>query len=266
MSESKQAPPELELQWNASLYDKECAFVWQYGEDLIKLLSPRRGERILDLGCGTGHLTSEIAAAGAYAIGIDSAASMIEQARTNYPAIDFQVANAEAFSFPDPFDAVFSNAALHWMKRPESVVECVARALRPGGRFVAEFGGRGNVREVLEAVGAALEAMGTAMPQGTNPWYFPSVAEYATLLEARGLSVVFAALFDRPTRLEGGLDGLRQWITMFGGDFLGKLPQEWQDKFYAQLENAARPKLFRDGAWFADYKRLRIVAVKETTS
>jgi len=264
MSNPKGAPPTL--QWNATLYDQQHAFVWQYGEDLVKLLAPQPGERILDLGCGTGHLTQQIAEAGARVIGIDSSPSMIEQARANFPAREFELADAEAFSFPEPFDAVFSNAALHWMKKADRVAECVSRALKTGGRFVAEFGGKGNVKEVLAAVQAALAAMGATQPQGVNPWFFPSVGEYSTLLEARGLSVVFASLFDRPTRLEDAREGMKQWLRMFGGDFLGKQPQEWQDQFCAHFEDAARPKLFRDGAWFVDYKRLRIVALKEAAS
>lgn len=264
MSEPQRAP--AELTWNAALYDQQHAFVWQYGADLLKLLAPQPGERILDLGCGTGHLTGQIAEAGAGVTGIDSSTSMIEQARANYPALRFEVANAEAFDFPEPFDAVFSNAALHWMKKADQVAECVARALKPGGRFVAEFGGKGNVKEVLAAVEAALAAMGASQPQGINPWYFPSVGEYSMLLEARGLSVVFASLFDRPTPLEDARQGMRQWLRMFGGDFLGKLPPEWQERFCAHFEDAARPKLFRDGAWFVDYRRLRIVALKEAAA
>src|SRR2546423_15463085 len=131
--------------WDPGLYDGKHAFVWQYGASLVELLQPRPGERILDLGCGTGHLTAQLAAAGANVLGIDSDAAMIEQARKAYPALHFEQRDARDFHFDEPFDAVFSNAVLHWIKEPERVIVCLRRALKPGGRFVAEFGGRGNV-------------------------------------------------------------------------------------------------------------------------
>ncbi len=240
--------------WNAALYESKHAFVWQQAAALLDLLHPRAGERILDLGCGTGHLTAQLAAAGAEVIGIDLSPAMIEQARHNHPELRFEVADARCFAFPEPFDGVLSNAALHWIPEPEAVVGCVRQALKPGGRFVAEFGGRGNIREILAALDRAAGRLGTR--HVADPWYFPSVAEYAGVLERSGLEVTYAVLFDRPTPLEGE-QGLRNWLEMFAGDFL---PTEARDRFLDTVEAEARAALYRDGTWVADYRRLRIVA------
>src|SRR5258707_4644091 len=137
--------------WNVSLYDQKHAFVFEYGKGVISLLEPKAGETILDLGCGTGHLAKSIADAGARVVGMDSSASMVEAAQTAYPDIEFLVADARNFSFPTRFDAVFSNATLHWVPEAESVVQCIARALKPGGRFVTEFGGKGNEAQITTA-------------------------------------------------------------------------------------------------------------------
>jgi trans-aconitate 2-methyltransferase len=244
-------------QWDAALYDGKHAFVWQHGAALLDLLTPRPGERILDLGCGTGHLTAQLADAGAEVVGIDSAPAMIEQARRTHPRPRFEVADARDFTFPEPFDAIVSNAVLHWVRDPERVIACVRRALRPGGRFVAELGGKGNVR----AIAAALEETARAVGCGpfVSPWYFPSLGEYAALLEQGGLDVTFATLFDRPTPLQGE-GGLRDWVAMFAGDFLNGLPVERRDEFLARVEEQARPVLYRNHTWLADYRRLRVVA------
>jgi trans-aconitate methyltransferase len=243
--------------WDARLYDDKHAFVWKHGAALVELLAPKPGERVLDLGCGTGHLTAQIAIARAEVVGIDSDPAMVAAARVAHPGIQFAAADARDFHFAEPFDAVFSNAVLHWVRPPEAVVSCVANALRSGGRFVAEFGGHGNVR-VLEA--AMLDAAQHCGANVTGPlWYFPSVGEYAGLLEAHGLGVGFAALFDRPTPLEGET-GLRNWVTMFGQAVLAAVPKERRDEFFRRAEKIARPDLFRDGVWVADYRRLRIAA------
>jgi trans-aconitate methyltransferase len=245
--------------WDATLYDASHAFVWKHGASLVELLAPRAGERILDLGCGTGHLTAQIAAAGVTVVGFDRSVEMLAKARADYPHIEFVQGDARDFSFAEPFDAVFSNATLHWVPEAGQVVARVHDALKPDGRFVAEFGGRGNVRGVIEAMHAAAAALGLRI---TEPqWYYPGVAEYAGLLEAAGLEVRFAHLFDRPTPLEGSA-GLRNWVRMFAGIVLGSVPAARHDEFLAALEAAARPTLFRDGVWSADYRRLRVVAVR----
>jgi trans-aconitate 2-methyltransferase len=250
--------------WDAALYDGKHSFVWKYGAGVIELLAPQPGERILDLGCGTGHLTAQIAAAGAEVVGIDKSPDMIDEARKSYPTLRFEVADGADFAFDAPFDAIFSNAALHWMTEPERVVVCMARALKTGGRLVAEFGGKHCMRPVIEAV---QQALGETDPsaRGTPPfWYFPSIGEYAPLLERHGLAVSTALLFDRPTPLEGGEEGLRVWLKMFANLLFDGMTEERQREMFARVEAQLRPTYFRDGAWIAPYTRLRIAATKES--
>ncbi|HEV2424619.1 MAG TPA: methyltransferase domain-containing protein [Terriglobia bacterium] len=249
--------------WNPGQYERSYSFVWKHGQDLIELLAPQSGERVLDVGCGTGQLTAEIAKRGAQVLGVDSSPDMVGQARANYPDLRFEVADAARFQSPEPFDAVFSNAALHWMTKREAVAAAIAGALKPGGRFVAELGGKGNVGRLSRAAVAVVEEL-TQAPVGDHLglWYFPSVAEYAAVLERQGLEVRYAVLFDRPTPLEGGENGLRDWLQMFLGRVTQNLPADAGTKFIARLEERLRPDLFRDGAWVIDYRRLRVVAVK----
>jgi len=249
--------------WDAQLYDARHSFVWRYGTDLVDVLAPRAGERILDVGCGTGHLTARIAAAGAEVVGIDSAPEMIRQARRSYPELRFEVADGADFSFAEPFDAVFSNAAIHWMRLPTRVVACISRALKPGGRFVAEFGGKGNVQAIVTAICDALETVGVRRGWTLNPWYFPSIGQYATVLERQRLVVTQAALFARPTPLDDGEEGLRNWLAMFAGSFLAAVPPERRADVIRDVEARLRPQLWRNGVWVADYVRLRVVAVRD---
>jgi trans-aconitate methyltransferase len=245
--------------WNTALYDNQHAFVWKYGAALIELLAPQPEERILDLGCGTGHLTAQIAAAGAQVLGIDASPEMVAEARRNHPPLRFETADARSFEFGSDFDAVFSNAVLHWVQPPEQAVRKIAAALRPGGRFVAEFGGKGNTQTIIGALLAEGARRGIA--ELVNPWYFPGIPVYAALLESHGFEVTFATLFDRWTVLEGET-GLRNWYEMFAGRLLDRFPSAERESVLATLEQQLRPALYCDGQWRADYRRLRIVATK----
>jgi trans-aconitate methyltransferase len=249
-------------QWDAAAYDSKHSFVWKYGEGIIEMLAPRRGERILDLGCGTGHLTHKIASSGAEVVGIDKSREMIEQARQNYPNITFEVADGAAFEFDDPFDAVFSNAVLHWIREPGRVVACVWRALKPGGRFVAEFGGKGNLSSIHGAIYDAIEKAGYEISREDNFRFYPTVGEYASLLERQGFRVSYAAHFDRPTLLEEGERGLENWMEVFANNFFNSVPESSRSRIIREVEDRVRPKLYYDGAWHADYRRLRVVAEK----
>lgn len=240
--------------WNPERYQSGHSYVWQYGEAPVDLLEPRAGERIVDLGCGSGQLTGRIAESGASVIGIDASPEMIAAARTNFPQIEFQIADAASFTVANPVGAVFSNAALHWMRDPNAVVASVARALKPGGRFVFEMGGNGNIRDLMDAIRAVAGEI-------EMPWYFPTVGEYASLLEVNGLEVRFAALFDRPTRVEGEA-GLEDWLKMFADPVLGNRSEPDKSRIGKAVAARMRPGSFRDGGWILDYRRLRMIALK----
>lgn len=252
-----------EMKWNSGLYDEKHSFVWKMGARVLELLAAQPGERILDVGCGTGHLTAQMAQAGALVTGIDRSPEMIRQAKEKYPDLQFQVMDAREIIFPQPFDAVFSNATLHWIREAERVIAGIARSLRPGGRFVAEFGGEGNTAQFLAAASRAWLRLGLAgaLPL---PWFYPSVGEYAGLLERHGFEVTHASLFDRQTPLEDGERGLRNWMEMFGSAFVEGLSDSQREQFNAAVESEARPTLFRDSQWVMDYRRLRIAANRVT--
>ncbi|HVC95991.1 MAG TPA: class I SAM-dependent methyltransferase [Pirellulales bacterium] len=262
MNEAGRPPAADHDTWDASLYDARHSFVSAYGEDLVGLLAPLPGETIVDLGCGTGQLTARIAESGAKVLGLDASPAMIEQARRNHPSLAFELADATRFHFPAPCDAVFSNAALHWVKPPEAAVERIEAALRPGGRFVAEFGGHGNVRQIVAAARAAVAAVSGRDPGDVNPWYFPSVGEYAALLERHSLEVRFAKLFDRPTPLEDGERGMIHFLRMFGQPCFALLPPADRERAMTDTSERLKSSLWRDGQWTADYRRIRVMAVK----
>ena len=240
-------------------YQAKHHYVTAAGADLVEVLAPQVGERVLDLGCGTGQLSAQIAAAGAEVVGIDLSAEMIEAAREQFPNLSFAVGDAREFSFAEPFDAVFSNAALHWVKPPEEALACIASCMGPGGRFVAELGGARNIATISRALIDQLAAR-DFHPQ--SPWYFPRLGEYAQLVEQVGLRVTYASHFPRPTPLEGE-SGLRDWMEIFAEALTADVPTSMREELWDAVEGAVRPSLYGDGGWHADYWRLRVVAYKE---
>ena len=248
--------------WNAELYQSTHAFVWQFGRDLLAMLLPKSGERILDVGCGTGQLTSEIAKSGAQVVGLDQSAEMIAAARENYPELQCVVADIATTQYDSEFDAVFSNAALHWVRNQEGALTAMAQALKPEGRLVFEMGGSGNIRQLWNAMAQAMSEMDVEYREDMTPRYYPSIGEYAPKLEARGLQVTFAVLFARPTPLDGGGRGLRNWLNMFANPTSKLMSPEQHEQFIRRVEDLARPTLFQNGEWTLDYKRLRMIAVK----
>ncbi len=245
--------------WNPNLYQNNHDFVWQYGESLLELLQPQPGERILDLGCGTGQLTAKIAEAGAAVVGMDADNAMIAEARRNYPTLQFLVGDARNFLVEQPYKAIFSNAALHWVQPPEMAIASMFQALQSEGRLVAEFGGKGNVQKITEALFSTLEQKGY---RGENPWYFPSIGEYTTLLEQQGWIVTYAGLFDRPTVLKSGVAGLSNWLKMFGKGIFTSLTPAQREAVIQSVEAQVRSSLWQEDHWIADYRRLRIIAYK----
>ncbi|WP_337100470.1 class I SAM-dependent methyltransferase [Paenibacillus sp. YIM B09110] len=248
--------------WQSDHYDSKLGFVSEFGKDVVRLLNPIKDERIFDLGCGTGDLAHEISQAGARVTGMDLSAPMIEQAQRKYPHIQFMVGDGERFTADAKYDAVFSNAALHWMKNPQSVLAGVWNSLKPGGRFVAEFGGKGNVDAIVQAIGEVLREDYGIDAGKLNPWYFPSIAEYSMLLEQQGFRVTYAIHFDRPTRIKDNEQGLNHWLRGFADSFFTALGEAERDAVCSKIAVKARNDLFHDGSWYADYKRLRVMAVK----
>lgn len=248
--------------WNAQTYDACFSFVTESGNELVDELRPQAHERVLDLGCGTGALTARIAARCREAVGIDNSRDMIAKARREHPALRFVEGDAAQMVFDEPFDAVFSNAALHWMQPPELVVERMAASLAKGGRFVAELGGQGNVQALVSGLYLAFEGNGLEAPADRNPWYYPSIGEYASLLERNGFDVTYARLFDRPTPLAGGERGLTAWYEMFATPFFEGVPAAPKRDILAYAAFVLRDSLFINGVWYADYRRLRVHARK----
>ncbi len=246
--------------WNPELYEARHAFVWNLAQGLLELLHPVKGERILDLGCGTGQLTNEIAQSGAEVLGLDASPEMIGQARQNYPGLRFVLQDAGDMQYEGEFDAIFSNAALHWMLDAPRVAAAMARALKRGGRLVAEMGGKGNIGQIEAALHQVLPKFHAGNLPASKT-YFPSIGEYATILENAGLEVRTAQLFERPTPLQGE-QGMADWLRQFPSYYFEGLGGKEREQAVAEVVECLRENLYRDGQWSADYKRLRVTAAK----
>lgn len=253
---------QLNHTWNAGLYNDKHAFVYDYGKGLIELLGPQANERILDLGCGAGQLTHEIAGFGCDVLGVDNSPEMIEKAQSLYPNLNFQVGDAATFKTDEKFDAIFSNAALHWVTDYENAAKCMFHNLKQGGRLVAEFGGQGNIETIISAVREGLLTNGFAEQAQRQLWYFPSVSEYSWVLEKACFQVTYAQWYERPTELVDEDTGLQDWIRMFALPFFEGVEAEKVKTIIAEVEQKVKPTLFKEGKWFADYKRIRVVAQK----
>ena len=244
-------------QWLPSKYQHNANFVSELGLPLVELLNPQAGEKILDLGCGDGTLMMKLQQLGCEVKGVDSSSDMITAAQNL--GLSAQVMDGEKLTFTNEFDAVFSNAALHWMVNPDAVIAGVYTAIKDKGRFVAELGGIGNVETVVNAIDICLEKRGINF-KSLNPWYFPSVEDYQTRLEKGGFTVQEITLFERPTKLPQGIQG---WLEMFAQQFTNHLPENDRPLFIQEVTDICKPKLCdRDGIWWADYVRLRFLATK----
>ncbi len=253
------------MKWNAELYDQKHDFVFKYGENVLDLLEPKPGEYILDLGCGSGYLTNAIREEGAEVLGVDSSAEMIAKAKQNYPQTEFEVRNATDLGFDASFNAIFSNAVLHWIKAEDQpkMMNAVFTALKPGGRFVAEMGGKGNVGLMISTLRKVLIQFSYQQQAEMEYLFFPSVGEYTSMLEKAGFRVVYATHFDRETLLQDQAEGVKKWITMFASDFFIGIKEAHQPEILQELTQQLQPYYDRNGEWYADYKRLRFIAIKE---
>jgi SAM-dependent methyltransferase len=243
--------------WDAEAYGQNGAFVHELAGGVLEWLAARPGERILDLGCGDGQLTLRVAAAGAEVTGVDASPQMAAAARAR--GVDVVEGNAELLPFADrAFDAVFSNAVLHWVRDHDAMLAQVRRVLKPGGRFAAEMGGHGNVAAIRVALRAVLARHGCGgLEDGVN--YYPTTDAYTQRLERHGFRVERMALIPRPTPLtESGMAG---WLRTFRGGVLGALPESMRETVVDETIALLAPAL-RDeaGNWIADYVRLRFMA------
>jgi len=243
--------------WSAERYAETAHFVPALGAPVLELLAPSPGEHILDLGCGDGVLTQEIVAAGATVIAVDAGPDMVAAARAR--GIDARVMDGQRLTFGGEFDAVFSNAALHWMRDQEAVLAGVRRALKPGGRFVAEMGGHNNTAAIIVALSAVLARRGLDAHR-LNPWYFPSAEAYRKKLEQVHFTVEEIAIIPRPTFLPTGIEA---WLDTFAEDFFLPLPEADRSQARAEVADLLRPVLMDEtGSWIADYVRLRFRAIR----
>jgi SAM-dependent methyltransferase len=245
--------------WSATSYAANAHFVPALGQPVLDLLQPRPGERILDLGCGDGVLTEKLVALGARVVGIDNSPHMIAAARQR--GIDAIVMDARNLAFENEFDAVFSNAALHWIKDdPEAPIACAFRALRIGGRFVGELGGHACVGAITVALVSTLERRGVKDAASWIPWYFPTVDDYELRLRRAGFVPQSVQLIPRPTPLPTGMRG---WLDTFANPFSAALPHEQRCGFLDEVAALLKPILCdANGRWTADYTRLRFAATK----
>ena len=246
--------------WNPEQYARNARFVSDLGAPVLELLAPQPGERILDLGCGDGVLTARVQALGCDVLGVDASAAQVEA--TKKLGVPAQTIDGENLPFENEFEAVFSNAALHWMRNnPDAVIAGVHESLRPGGRFVAEMGGARCVEKIRTALIAALNRRNID-GKSADPWYFPTVEDYSARLTRGGFSIDYIALIPRPTSLPGDVTA---WLQVFAQNFTDKLPPSERDAYLAEVQETLRPQLCdENGKWTADYTRLRFKATKSS--
>ncbi len=247
----------LATSWIPEIYAQNAHFVSDLGEPLLRLLDPKPGELIVDLGCGDGALTDKIVSFGPIVYGADSSLAQIQAAKKR--GLRVLVMDGHHFCLKQSFHAVFTNAALHWMKEPARVLDGIRHSLRAGGRCVGEFGGEGNVKTIRAALHAGLRRR-RIEPLAIDPWYYPSVQDYERLLKATGFEVTYIELIPRPTRLPGDILG---WLEVFAQPFVNSVAFAERDEFLAEVRDDLKKNLAdAEGSWIADYVRLRFKAVK----
>lgn len=249
----------LRMKWNPELYEEKHHFVPEYGRGLLAYLPEQTDLSILDLGCGTGLLTRILAEKGHRVVGIDNSAEMIGKARALYPHISFETFDALDLPWSNRFDVVFSNAVFHWIREPRLLLQNVWKTLKPGGRLICEFGAAGNVGRIRRAMEEAMERRGFTYE---NPFFFPSEQEYRSLLGDEGFMIEHCAIFDRPTPLNDGAEGMRHWIRQFFAGELRRLEEREQAELLDEMDASLKEELWDGAQWVADYRRLRVSAVK----
>ncbi len=242
--------------WNPTSYNKHTAFVSQLALPVVDLLDPQKGEKILDIGCGEGTLAVEIERSGAKVIGVDMSAEMIEQCQAK--GIEAYVGSVTNLPYEEAFDSVFSNATLHWVKDAQTAIQNMAKALKPNGRFVCEFGAKGNVHSVVSAMEKVFEKH-PEFGAFENPWYFPSMEEYRTLLESEGFSIEYIEIIPRPTPM----DDIVNWLDIFANGVTKHLSKKQFETFKEECRAILKESIYsEEQGWMLDYKRLRVRVVK----
>ena len=251
----------MNIKWDANKYTADFSFVHQYGNSVIELIDADKGSSVLDLGCGNGALTKALQDKGYLVKGLDASGDLLDIAKEKYPAIDFIQGDAADFTLSEPVDVVFSNAVLHWINkdRQQNMLKCVYNALKSNGQFVFEFGGHRNNQKIHRALAAIFGEYGYCYEM---PFYFPTIGEYAALLENVGFEVQYAVLFDRLTELKGD-NGLKDWINMFiKTPFSVVKTEQEKEVIVDKAVEALRGDLSMNGKWYADYVRIRMKAAR----
>lgn len=251
----------MNIKWDANKYSSDFSFVHQYGNSLINLIDGDDCGKVLDLGCGNGALSKVMHDKGYHVIGIDASKDLLDIAKKNYPDIQFIKADATNFSLKEPIDIVFSNAVFHWINKEhqQDMLKCVQEVLKENGQFVFEFGGYGNNRLIHRALE---ETFSKHKYIYEMPFYFPTISEYATLLENTGFRVTYAVLFDRMTELKGE-NGLKDWINMFvKTPFSVVKNEDEKNMIIDEAVSDLKESLYKDGKWYADYVRIRMKAIR----
>ncbi|MGN0163281.1 MAG: class I SAM-dependent methyltransferase [Candidatus Ornithomonoglobus sp.] len=252
----------MNIKWDSNNYKEQFSFVPQYGEEVTKLITKEKDSFVVDLGCGNGTLTEKLYNEGYRVIGVDASADMLALAKKEYPEIKFIQDNALSFKLKDKADVIFSNAVFHWIDKAdqEKLIENISENLKTGGELVCEFGGYGCAESVHSALEKSFNDRNLIYPR---TFYFPTIGEYAPLLEKHGLRVEYAVLFDRPTPQQSE-DGLTEWINMFVTKPFENMDLNIKNEILKDTVNCLRDKLCIGGKWYIDYVRIRLRARKTT--
>ena len=251
----------MNITWNAADYEENFSFVHRYGENVLEMVENGNGGLAVDLGCGTGPLTPGLKEKGYRVLGIDESAQMVEAARAAHPELTFIQGNALNFSLEEKADVIFSNAVFHWIDGAcqEELAQNLAAQIKPGGMLVTEFGGKGCAEAIHSTLEKCYSERGLKYPR---VFYFPTVGEYASVLEKAGFRIAFASLFDRPTP-QNTQDGLKDWIRMFVKKPFEGMEETLKSEILKEAEDKLRSRLYIDGKWYIDYVRIRVKAVRE---
>jgi len=251
------------MKWNSNLYDNKHSFVAEYGKNMLNLVNMRKDQKILDLGCGTGLLTNELAKNGATVIGTDLSKDMIIKAKFTYSNLIFQVEDATNLPFKNDFDTIFSNAVFHWIPNQEKLLHSVYNSLKDNGTLICEFGAKNNIRKIQNAFQNVIEQKGYSY---CSPFFFPSKEEYKLLLNQAGFEVNHIIEYDRPTPLNDGKNGLRNWICQFFASDLLKFSDNQKKQILDETEMLCKDSIWENDKWMADYRRIQVVAVKNNNT